>query len=105
MAAKAVQVRRRKQELLDELKAGPEKLGSGEGGERLACATIGYRVRCGRCRLREDEDHLPQRGLPPQAHVRNSRRRAGATVRWTTSTVTRGTCADRGVATRAEQLG
>jgi len=68
MATKAVQREATQQALLDELKAVAEKLGLRVREERLL-RDVGYRVRSGRCRLREDEIIFLERGLPPQAHV------------------------------------
>lgn len=68
MATKAMQREATQQALLDELKAVAEKLGLQVREERLL-RDVGYRVRSGRCRLREDEIIFLERGLPPQAHV------------------------------------
>ena len=63
MAAKVVQVSAAQIALLDELKAAAEKIGLRVREERLL-REVGYRVRSGRCRLREDEIIFLERGLP-----------------------------------------
>ena len=55
-------------ELLEELKRAAEKLGLQVREERLL-REVGYRVRSGRCRLREDEIIFLERGLPANVHI------------------------------------
>lgn len=54
--------------LLEELKAAAEKLGLRVREERLL-REVGYRVRSGTVRLREDEVLLLDRDLPPGAQI------------------------------------
>lgn len=68
MAAKATRESVTQQALLDELKAAAEKLGLQVREERLL-REVGYRVRSGRCRLREDEIIFLERGLPASAQI------------------------------------
>jgi hypothetical protein len=68
MAATAQREAAAQQALLDELKAAAEKLGLRVREERLL-REVGYRVRSGRCRLREDEIIFLERGLPVNAHI------------------------------------
>ncbi len=69
MAAKAVAASAAAQSaLLDELKAVAEKLGLRVREEPLL-REVGYRVRSGRCRLRDDELLLLDRALPVSAQI------------------------------------
>jgi len=68
MAVKATRESATQQALLDELKAAAEKLGLQVREERLL-REVGYRVRSGRCRLREDEIIFLERGLPASAQI------------------------------------
>lgn len=54
--------------LLDELKAAAEKVGLRVREEHLL-REVGYRVRSGRCRLRDDELLLLDRALPASAQI------------------------------------
>ena len=56
------------QALVDELKAVAEKLGVRVREERLL-REVGYRVRSGRCRLRDAEIIFLERGLPASAQI------------------------------------
>ena len=68
MAAKAARDAATQQALLDELKAAAEKLGMQVREERLL-REVGYRVRSGRCRLREDQIIFLERGLPASVQL------------------------------------
>jgi hypothetical protein len=68
MTAKAQRELAAQQALLDELKAAAEKLGLQVREERLL-REVGYRVRSGRCRLREDQILFLERGLPVSAQI------------------------------------
>jgi hypothetical protein len=68
MTAKAQREAAAQQALLDELKAAAEKLGLQVREERLL-REVGYRVRSGRCRLREDQILFLERGLPVSAQI------------------------------------
>jgi len=68
MTAKALGEAAGQVELLEELKRAAEKLGLQVREERLL-REVGYRVRSGRCRLREDEIIFLERGLPPSAQI------------------------------------
>jgi hypothetical protein len=54
--------------LLEELKVAAEKLGLKVREERLL-REVGYRVRSGSCRVREDEILFLERGLPASAQI------------------------------------
>jgi len=54
--------------LLDELKAAAERLGLQVREERLL-REVGYRVRSGGCRLRQNEMIFLERGLPVSAQI------------------------------------
>jgi len=68
MTAKAAREAATQQALLEELKAAAEKLGLQVREERLL-REVGYRVRSGRCRLRDDEIIFLERGLPVSVHL------------------------------------
>jgi hypothetical protein len=68
MTAKAQREPATELKVLEELKAAAEKLGLRVREERLL-REVGYRVRSGRCRLREDEIIFLERGLPVSAHI------------------------------------
>ena len=68
MAAKAARDAATQQALLDELKAAAEKLGMQVREERLL-REVGYRVRSGRCRLRDDQIIFLERGLPTSVQL------------------------------------
>jgi hypothetical protein len=68
MAAKTAQPSASQLALLDELKAVAEKLGLRVREERLL-REVGYRVRSGRCRVRDDEMIFLERGLPAAAQI------------------------------------
>jgi hypothetical protein len=68
MTAKAQRELAQQVELLEELKRAAEKLGLQVREERLL-RDVGYRVRSGRCRLREDEIIFLERGLPANAQI------------------------------------
>lgn len=70
MAVKKKQVRVRPQQaaLLEELKTAAEKLGLRVREERLL-REVGYRVRSGLCRVREDEIIFLERGLPVDSQI------------------------------------
>jgi hypothetical protein len=68
MAAKAAREAAAQEALLEELKAAAEKLGMRIREERLL-REVGYRVRSGRCRLRDDEIIFLERGLPASVQL------------------------------------
>lgn len=68
MRAKAQPDSATQQALVDELKAAAEKLGLRVREERLL-REVGYRVRSGGCRLREDQIIFLERGLPASAQI------------------------------------
>jgi len=70
VAVKKKQVRVRPQQaaLLEELKTAAEKLGLRVREEKLL-REVGYRVRSGRCRVREDEIIFLERGLPVDSQI------------------------------------
>jgi len=68
MAAKAARESATQEALLEELKGAAEKLGLQVREERLL-REVGYRVRSGRCRLREDEIIFLERGLPASVQL------------------------------------
>ncbi len=67
-SAKAQRELAAQQSLLDELKAAAERLGLQVREERLL-REVGYRVRSGACRLRQDEIIFLERGLPAGAQI------------------------------------
>ena len=68
MTAKTPRESAAEQALVDELKAAAEKLGLQVREERLL-REVGYRVRSGGCRLREDRIIFLERGLPASAQL------------------------------------
>lgn len=68
VADKAAEERSTQQALLDELKAAAEKLGLKVREERLL-REVGYHVRSGSCRVRDDEVIFLERGLPASAQI------------------------------------
>ena len=68
MTAKAQRESAAQQALLDELKAAAEKLGVRVREEHLL-REVGYRVRSGGCRLRDDQIIFLERGLPVSAQI------------------------------------
>jgi len=61
-------VRPQQTALLEELKTAAEKLGLRVREEKLL-REVGYRVRSGRCRVREDEIIFLERGLPVDSQI------------------------------------